>query len=326
MPQITSKSRAVGKNQHKYNRRQTKYVSPGFCDRCRPFGENHTIQGHSQRSCRNPPFCWLHTMVGHAPTAKCETFCNHCMGPGHSMRFCRKIKVCNLCGQFGHNPFSCWKYSTISDWMKRAKELNRCAECLTLFSKGDYMCAHCGTPRGYWIPTNITWKDNQKETQTSPDICIDQELHAELRQAETMVNEQKMQIADLNNKLLVLEEKLENYALAYNNVNSQLQIMTEQKELALQTTISLQNTLLDQHVEMNKLLTDNKQKDLQLEQHKQINNQFSSVISANTFCVDSIQRRDTTGFREYPRFYFRPIIGDLDTGQFFVNYNKYKQS
>ena len=142
-----------------------------------------------------------------------------------------------------------------------------------------------------------------------------------------MVNKQELHIADLNNKLLILEEKLENYALAYNSIKSQLQVMTDQKELALQTTISLQNTLLDQHVEMNKLLTDNKQKDLQLEQHKQmINNQFSSVISANSFQVNSTQRRDTTGFREYPRYYFRPLIADLDTGQFFINYNKYKQS
>ena len=142
-----------------------------------------------------------------------------------------------------------------------------------------------------------------------------------------MVNEQELQIADLNNKLLILEEKLENYDLTYDGINSQLQIMTEQKELVLQTTISLQNTLLDQHVEMNKLLTDNKQKDLQLEQYKQmINNQFSSVISANSFYVNSTQRRDDTGFREYPRFYFRPLIGDLDTGQFFTNYNKHKQN
>ena len=58
MPQITSKNRAVGKSQHNYIRKgQAGYRSPGFCDRCRPMGENHTIQGHSESSCRNPPFC-----------------------------------------------------------------------------------------------------------------------------------------------------------------------------------------------------------------------------------------------------------------------------
>merc|ERR1712033_141766 len=100
----------------------------------------------------------------------------------------------------------------------------------------------------------------KKEHKTDLDMGIDQKLHAKLQETETKINEQKLQIDDLNSKL-------ENYALAYDNINSQLQISTEQNELALQTTITLQNTLLDQHIEMNMLLTDNRQKGLQLEQH-----------------------------------------------------------
>ena len=150
MSQVNSKNHAVGKSQHKCNRRrQTKYVSPGNCLRCVKPGDDPTKPSHSPRSCRNPPFCNTCDMIGHVTTAKCKTFCSHCMEPGHSMRFCHKIKFCVLCMQFGHNPFSCWKHSTIASWMYKSKELNRCAECLTLFSKGEYECAHCHTPRSY---------------------------------------------------------------------------------------------------------------------------------------------------------------------------------
>ena len=120
-----------------------------------------------------------------------------------------------------------------------------------------------------------------------------------------------------------MNSKLEDYALAYDNVNSQLQISTGQNELALQTTITLKNTLLDQHIEMNKLLTDNRQKSLQLEQYKQmLSNQFSNVMSPNLFYINSIQGRNTACFRDCPKFCFRPLIEDLDTGQIFANYSK----
>merc|ERR1712179_213529 len=162
----------------------------------------------------------------------------------------------------------------------------------------------------------MSYSIGKKEDKTVPDIGIDQKLHAELQKKETKINEQKLQIADLNSKL-------EDYALAYDNINSQLQISTEQNQLALQTTITLQNTLLDQHIEMNKSLTDNRQKGLQLEQYKQmITNQFSNVMSPNLFYINSIQGRDTACFRECPKFCFRPLIEDLDTGQIFANYSK----
>ena len=111
MSQVNSKNHAVGKSQHKYNRRrQTKYVSPGNCLRCLKPGDDHTKPSHSPRSCRNPPFCNTCDMVGHATTAKCKAFCSHCMEPGHSMRFCRKIKVCVLCMQF---PVGCTKQKSL---------------------------------------------------------------------------------------------------------------------------------------------------------------------------------------------------------------------
>ena len=81
--------------------------------------------------------------------------------------------------------------------------------------------------------------------------------------------------------------------------------------------------MLDQHTEMNKLLTDNRQKDLKLEQYKQmLSNQFYNVMSPNLFYINSMQGRNTACFRECPRFCFRPLIGDLDTGQNFANYSK----
>ena len=61
----------------------------------------------------------------------------------------------------------------------------------------------------------MSYSIGKKEHKTDPDIGIDQKLHAELQQTETKINEQKLQIADLNSKL-------ENYALAYDNINSQL--------------------------------------------------------------------------------------------------------
>ena len=162
----------------------------------------------------------------------------------------------------------------------------------------------------------MSYSIGKKEHKTDPDIGIDQKLHAKLQETETKINEQKLQIDDLNSKL-------ENYALAYNNLNSQLQISTEQNELALQTTIMLQNTLLDQHIEMNKLLTDNRQKGLQLEQYNiMISNQFSNVMSPNLFYINSFQERNTACFREYPKFCFRPLIEDLDTGQNCANYSR----
>ena len=119
------------KSEYGYNRR--KYKSPGFCRKCgiTEIREMY-IDGHEEKNCRNPPYCYYHEMVGHSPTNKCKSLCAYCHKRGHHMSMCRKIKICNLCGKSGHNPYRCWEYSTMRDWMSRAKALNRCANCLTL--------------------------------------------------------------------------------------------------------------------------------------------------------------------------------------------------
>ena len=70
----------------------------------------------------------------------------------------------------------------------------------------------------------MSYSIGKKEHKTDPNIGIDQKLHAKLQETETKINEQKLQIDDLNSKL-------ENYALAYSNLNSQLQISTEKMNL-----------------------------------------------------------------------------------------------
>ena len=74
---------------------------------------------------------------------------------------------------------------------------------------------------------------------------------------------------------------------------------------------------------MNKLLTDNRQKGLQLEQYNiMIVNQFSNVISSNLFYINSFQERNTACFRGYPKFCFKPLIEDLDTSKNCANYSR----
>ena len=53
-----------------------------------------------------------------------------------------------------------------------------------------------------------------------------------------------------------------------------------------------------------------------------LSNQFYNVMSPNLFYINSMQERNTACFRECPRFCFRPLIEDLDTGQNFANYSK----
>merc|ERR1712082_418876 len=212
-------------------------------------------------------------------------------------------EYCALCNTNDHRTPKCVKYVGAAVKRKRLRSLKKCPNCTRAHNKGncvmrfkcricldgwhlDYLCPGPKTPNATKRLTDglgrsskltevtkgqdLTDQEEEaldskevisigkKEDKTDPVIGVDQKQHAELQEKETKINEQKLQIADLNSKL-------EDYALEYDNVNSQLQMSTGQVELALQTTTLLQNTLLDQHTEMNNLLTNNRQKDLQLE-------------------------------------------------------------
>ena len=176
--------------------------SPGFCPECYLFdpGFNEVEPwGHEPENCRNIRYCDFHGVEGHIPTHKCKRRCLHCKGWGQSMPYCRKLRDCHLCGKHGHNPLRCWWYSTIS-WMRKAKELNKCAECLRSFSKGEVECARCYTARSYWIPTSITKEGNQKEYQTEDNVDLVQRSQTELQEGKTIIETQSMQIKDLNGK------------------------------------------------------------------------------------------------------------------------------
>ena len=114
----------------------------------------------------------------HVQTDRCYRICHHCMKFGHTMLFCHKLKNCVLCGKSGHNPIKCWKYCTMRRWMRRAEELGRCGECLTLFTADEKRCTNCHTYRDYWHP-EPQWDclegDNCKETQTEENSKIIQE-------------------------------------------------------------------------------------------------------------------------------------------------------
>ena len=253
----------------KFGYSKSKYRSPGFCDSCRPCHIGNgphvldTSQGHEEKHCRNPPFCWYHDKPGHYETGKCRTWCFYCCRYGHTMRFCRKIKKCVLCGKAGHNPLNCWEYCTMRAWMARTRELERCAECLTRFTEKNH-CEHCGTVRVYWWPH---WRPS-KESQTETNTYIDQESQTELQQAQTTIDNQELRIQELNNNILVLEDELLNYYSVNNNLKSQLLSATQEKEQAL---------------------ADIRKKDWQLEQCKQTDAQPLNVTPAT-----STRPKDTT--------------------------------
>merc|ERR1712055_909771 len=117
-------------------------------------------------------YCEHHEVFGHAPTLKCEQVCHYCRESGHAIQFCYKLKNSVFCGKFGHNPGRCWKYWSIEMWMRRAQELGRCGECLTLFKADATDCANCHNSRLYWKKSQTGENSNkvqkcQKELQES---------------------------------------------------------------------------------------------------------------------------------------------------------------
>ena len=264
------------------------YKSHGFCYNCIPRSSRdcpigfatlgfessseyeqyeEEFWGHKEEHCQNPPYCCLHMRPGHFENIRCKRYCYNCQIFGHTMQFCRKIKNCVLCGKKGHNPHFCWKYSTMISWLKRTKELKLCSECLFPCVEGESCCRHCKTVYVYILsdPPHI---DN-KETQTEDDESIDQEIHVERQNAETIMEKQKQQIQDL-------EDRLQQQVSITENLNAQLQATILEKEQALQklkeTKLkfdSMEVQLVDARATIENLNAEINQRDLQEEQRQQ---------------------------------------------------------
>ena len=86
----------------------------------------------------------------HKPKEKHRSYCSHCDMPGHHMSLCYNLKFCNLCGKAGHNPYRCWTFSTLIEWIVSARNQDRCLNCLRLWKpmypdNNKYcICSHCG--------------------------------------------------------------------------------------------------------------------------------------------------------------------------------------
>ena len=96
-------------------------------------------QSKAKRTGKNAPLCdhcdlghqgKFHNWADHKTKEKHRSYCSHCDQPGHHMSLCYKLKFCNLCGKAGHNPYRCWEYCTVKKWISRARELDRCVDCL----------------------------------------------------------------------------------------------------------------------------------------------------------------------------------------------------
>ena len=240
------------------------------CYKCDPGGclKDH----HSPKGCQNW-YCPDHDTTDHYYTTRCARVCSYCQKDGHTMLFCRKIKDCKLCGKSGHNPFRCWLYCSIGKWIRRAAELGRCHDCLTLFTADEGRCSNCRNLRVYWNKLN-------KESQTEEDNSIVQEYQTELQERQSTIEDQRIQIEELNNKISSLEDKLESSITAINELNWQLQNTVKEKEKELQRVDTLDLVCREKETELRKLQQQICQKDFELEQHKKTSAQPSQTIPA----------------------------------------------
>ena len=277
------------------------------------------LRDMSMRTVATPPYCRYHDLVGHTPTDKCRRHCSHCMKYGHSMRFCRNLKTCNLCGKYGHNPYNCWKYSTLRQWADRARELNRCMQCLTQCTTKTnyidrtgypwYFCLHCGAWRTYWNHFPQFPKSNCKESQTETSDDTDQKLRAELLQAQAIIENKDLQINELSNKVLDLENKLVNSISENKDLKLEIKkCILHEQELALQKVEALELACREKDVELKnasstieKLKTTMEHTHLQLEQYKQLSAQSSKVTPV-------ITPKDTTHADEQPSKVYEAFV------------------
>ena len=318
--------------------------SPGFCPKCNPsYYQLEECWGHKPKNCRNTLYCSYHSVEGHAPTRKCAQLCSYCRKRGHSMPFCHKLKYCDLCGQRGHNPYRCWTYNRIGSWLDRAREQDRCADCLRPWKpfirengdSNDYDCSYCrqGKRAKVYFPSQSP--QETKESQTEDNIHLGQECQEELQQEKAIIENQKIQMEELSNKISALEIKLKSATASIKELNFQWQNTIQEKE-ELQAELSQKNLELKQHREtlnsqpsFSTLAASSSEHTGELKQMKvslenlQTQQQQIVTIVNHLFYENRIKTLNSTNhLNGYPNFSFSPYVGLWDTGQYF---NKLQQ-
>jgi len=247
-------------------------------------------QTRRKRNKKNALHCELCAEGGyradHKESDRCYCFCSHCKKPGHHMSVCYKLKFCNLCNKAGHNPYRCWEHWSISHWIDRAKDLNRCILCLaqpTLETKYKdkygcprWCCKHCGK---CWDQSPRP-QVNCKESQTEDNIHLVQACETELQEGKAIIDNQKRQIEDLNRKILSLENKLENSNAIIDSLDWKLQSIIKEKEQELQKVSILDSMCKDKELELRRLQEQICQKDIELDQHRKTSAQPYQTIPA----------------------------------------------
>ena len=203
----------------------------------------------------------------HKMTVKCNRFCCHCGTFGHHMSLCYKLKFCNLCGKAGHNPYRCWEYWSIEAWIGRARVLDRCRNCLSLWKfntvtyESAIVCKHCG--EGY---KDVDTRQS-KESQTTDDTHLIQ-FQTELQEKETIIEDQITLIEELNSKISTLENKLKSSKAAINELNCQWQSAVKEKEQELHKVNELDSLCKQKEIKLRELQKQIGQRDIELEQHR----------------------------------------------------------
>ena len=248
-------------------------------------------QTETKRAGKGAPFCEQCQMIRpgltypHKEREKCKSWCSHCGRGGHHMSLCYDLKFCNLCGKAGHNPYRCWKYSTIWKWLCRARELETCADCLCPWKPHiengvpRHYCSHCaGINAKRYLPF-LSPKET-KESQTEVNSYILQESQIELQEGRTLIDNQKRQIEEFNNKILSLEDKLESSITIINELNWKLQSTVKEKDQELQKVNKLDSLCKQKEIELRNLHEQISQKDMELEQQRKPSSQPYQTIPA----------------------------------------------
>merc|ERR1712105_107935 len=102
----------------------------------------------------------------------------------------------------------------------------------------------------------------------------------ELQEKQSTIEDQRILIEELNNKILSLENKLESSITTINELNWQLQNAVKEKEEELQMVDILALLCRQKETELRGLQQEMCQKDFELEQHKKTSAQPSQTIPA----------------------------------------------
>ena len=177
-------------------------------------------------------------------------------------------------------------------WAIRAKELNRCMQCLTLCTKDkncigkdgnpDYLCQHCHAPRTYWNPESqrSVIQRNCKESQTEENSDMVQESQTELQDGKNIIEKLRKQIETLNSKMSSLEGSLESSNATIKCLDEKLQGPIKEQEQELQKVDNLELLCKEKEVELRRLWEQLGKKDFYLEQYRKTSAQLSQSFPA----------------------------------------------